>query len=486
MKLFMAALLTETNTFSPLPTGRAGFFGERYHRTDGSRHPPAWGNIALIEWRRMAEAEGIAVQESVCAQAQPGGITVRAVYEELRDTILADLRAAGPQDIVLLNLHGAMVADGYEDCEGDLTARVRAIVGPDAVIGVELDLHCSITTELCDAATLIVTYKEYPHTDIADRARDLFGLALRAARREIRPVLVARPLRMVNMWHTPVQPMRGLVDEMLAEEASGAILSLSFAHGFPWGDVPEVAAKMIAIADGDRAKAEAAAERYAKRLWDLREQTAKRFDTVDEAISAALAAPSGKPTVIAESSDNAGGGAPSDCTAVLERLVARGVRDAAIGMVWDPIAVGFCFDAGEGARLRLRIGGKCGEMSGDPIDLDVTIRGLKESHRQRGLSGGTSEVGRAAWLEADGLHIILGSIRQQVFHPDMFEGLGCTLADKRIVVVKSSQHFYAGFAPIAQAVRYCAAPIGILRDFRNIPLTRIATPWWPKVEDPWS
>jgi len=484
MKLFMAALLTETNTFSPLPTGRAGFFGERYHRADASREPPGWGNIALIEWRSMAEAHGITVVESLCAQAQPGGITVRAIYEELRDTILADLYAAGPVDMVLLNLHGAMVADGYEDCEGDLVARVRAIVGPETIIGVELDLHCSLTETLRQAANLIVIYKEYPHIDIADRARDLFTLAHRAARREINPVIAFRPLRMVNMWLTPFQPTRALVDDMLAEEGQGGILSLSFAHGFPWGDVPEVAAKMVAIADGDLATAQAAAERYAQRIWALREQTARQFNTVDQAIDAAYAAEG--TTVVAETSDNAGGGAPADCTAFLARMVERGVTDAAIAMFWDPIAVQFCFDAGEGARLQLRIGGKCGAMSGDPIDLLVTIHKLSENHKQRGLSGGIAEVGRAAWVEADGIHIILGSLRQQVFSPDMFEGLGCTLADKRLVVVKSSQHFYAGFEPVAQQIRYAAAPIGIMREFAAIPLTRIATPWWPKTPDPWA
>ena len=487
MKLFMAALLTETNTFSPLPTGRAAFLGNRFSRNDGSSQPPAWGNIPLIAWRRLANAAQIEVVESITANAQPAGTTVRAAYEEMRDLILDDLRAAGPVEIVLLNLHGAMVAEGYDDCESDLVRRTREIVGPDTVVGVELDLHCHLDDTLRKNADLVVIYKQYPHTDMAERAEDLFRLALRTARREIRPVMAYHPLHMINMWHTPVEPMKGLVAEMLAAEASGEILSLSFAHGFPWGDVPHVGAKMLAIADGDERHAQATAKRWGVRIWDMREATRKRFDTPDAAIDVALAAPAGT-TVIAETSDNAGGGAPSDCTAVLARMLARDVRDAAIGIFWDPVAVSFVHEAGVGALMPLRLGGKCGLMSGDPLDLMVRVHAVTDRHVQSGLSGGISELGPAAWVEVasggGGIHIILASERQQVFHPDAFTNLGCTLHDKRMVVVKSSQHFYAGFAPIAREVRYCAAEAGILRDFAAIPYERFTAPYWPRVENP--
>lgn len=484
MKLFMAALLTETNTFSPLPTGRAAFFGNRFSRDDGSHQPPAWGNIPLIAWRRLAEEAGIEVVESITANAQPGGTTTRAAYEELREMILHDLRAAAPVGIVLLNLHGAMVAEGYDDCESDLVRRVREIVGPETVIGVELDLHCHLDETLRQNADLVVIYKEYPHTDMTARAEDLFRLALRTARREIRPVMAYQPLHMINMWDTPVEPMRGFVADMLAAEARGEILSLSFAHGFTSGDVPHLGARMLAIADGDAAHAQATAQRWGARIWDMRQATRKRFDTPDAAIDAALAAATGL-TVIAETSDNAGGGAPSDCTAVLARMLARGVRDAAIGMFWDPVAVSFVREAGVGALLPLRLGGKCGPMSGDPLDLMVRVHGVTERHVQSGLSGGISEMGAAAWVEAAGIHIILASERQQVFHPDAFTNLGCALTDKRMVVVKSSQHFHAGFAPVAREVRYCAAAVGIRRDFEAIPYQRFTGRYWPRDEQPY-
>jgi microcystin degradation protein MlrC len=486
MRLFMAGMATETNTYSPLPTGRAAFMGERFSRRDGSRCDDGFGNVALHAWRRMAEAAGIEVVESITATAQPAGLTVRAVFEELRAMILEDLRAAMPVDIVLLTMHGAMVADGYDDCEGDVLAHVRAVVGPDVVVGVELDLHCHLSPTIIEAADLVVLYKEYPHTDIADRARDLFGLAVRTARREIAPVMACRDLRMISTWRTPVEPMRSIVDAMLAAEGKDGLLSLSFGHGFGWADVADVGAKMLVIADGDRAKADRTAADFAERIWRVRHETMTKRDTPDESIDAILAAPVGRPLVIADTIDNAGGGAPSDATHVLRRCLERGLRNIALGAFWDPGAVAICREAGIGARLPLRVGGKASRTGGEPIDLDVVVRAVADQHSQTGLSGARAAMGAATWVEADGVHLLLNTIRQQVFHPDAFEGLGCRLDGLRAVFVKSSQHFYAGFAPIAQAVRYVATPGTFSVAAGTSPYSKRTTPYWPHVADPFA
>jgi microcystin degradation protein MlrC len=486
MKLFMATLATETNTFSPIPTGRTAFMGERtWFRDDGSRHPPQIGNIPLIAWRRLGTEDGHGIVESICTFAQPGGTTVRAVYEELRDLLLADLRAAMPVDVVLLFLHGAMVAEGYDDCEGDTLARVREIVGQQAVIGAVLDLHCHLTETMRTAANILVTYKEYPHDDMAERAADVYRLSLQTAAGTIRPVMAYHDCRMVSMWRTPVAPMRGFVDRMSALEGRDGILSVSFGHGFPWGDVADVGAKMLVIADGDADRAARLARELGQEIWSQREAMATRHDSIDAAIDLALADGAG-PMVLADVADNAGGGAPSDNTAILRRLVERGVQGAVSGCYWDPLAAQFCREAGEGATFMLRIGGKCGASSGDPVDLRVTVRKLAEAHTQAGLSGGRAAFGPSAWVAADGIDLVLVSLRQQTFAPDAFTGLGLTLADKRLVVVKSTQHFHAAFAPIARGIRYVAAPGAIPPDYAAIPFTKLTRPYWPRVVDPWA
>jgi len=156
MKLFIAGLDTETNTFAPIPTGRRAFADGFIAHGDATRQPENYCSAQLNVWRRRGEERGWAVAESLCAFAEPGGTVVRAVYEELRDEILADLRRALPVDVVILALHGAMVAEGYDDCEGDILARVRAIVGESVPIGAELDLHCHITEAMVRHATALV------------------------------------------------------------------------------------------------------------------------------------------------------------------------------------------------------------------------------------------------------------------------------------------------------------------------------------------
>jgi len=490
MKVFMATLATETNTFSPIPTGMEAFTtGREWFRHDASRQPATIGNIPLIAWRRLGEADGHEVVESLCTFAQPAGTTLRHVYEHLRDTVLDDLRAAMPVDVVLLFMHGAMVAHGYDDCEGDTLARVREVVGPTAKIGIELDLHCHLTELMRTSADAIVTFKEYPHTDIGDRAPELYRICLDAAAGRVRPVMAFYDCRMISTFRPTIPPVRGFVDRMAAMERRDGILSVSFGHGFPWADVADVGAKILVVADNDMAVAEAAAARLGRELWDMRDAAAAQLVGMDAGLDTvldAVLADGAGPVVLADASDNAGGGAPSDSTFLLRRVLDRGMSGIAVGCFWDPQAVAFCMETGEGATFSLRVGGKCGPASGDPVDLMATIRKLLPEHSQAGLSGGRSNLGASAWVSASGVDLVLVSKRQQTFAPDAFTGLGLTLHDKAGVVVKSSQHFQAAFAPIARSVHYVSSPGALSFDYADLPYTKRTVPFWPRVSDPFG
>ena len=96
-------------------------------------------------------------------------------------------------------------------------------------------------------------------------------------------------------------------------------------------------------------------------------------------------------------------------------------------------------------------------------------------------------MGTAVWLKAaNDLDLVLNSTRTQTFNPDAFTCLGLDPAAKDIVVVKSSQHFYAGFAPLASEVIYVSTPGAITPDFANIPYENFQTPYWPRVDDPFA
>ena len=188
MRVFAGGIATETNTFSPMPTGLADFDIVRAADLDESGQMGGFGGPFNI-FRRHCQKRGWDYNFSLHASAQPAGTTVRAVYECLRDEMLDALRAALPVDIVLLPLHGAMVAEGYDDCETDIALRVREIAGPRAKIGIELDLHCDLTQELINAVDAVVIFKEYPHTDINERAEELFAIIADAAEAKTRPTM---------------------------------------------------------------------------------------------------------------------------------------------------------------------------------------------------------------------------------------------------------------------------------------------------------
>ena len=487
MKVFAGGIATETNTFSPMPTGLADFDILRAEDLDETGDISGFGGPFNL-FRRRCDERGWDYVFSLYAFAQPAGTTVRAAYESLRDELLAALEAAMPVDIVLLPLHGAMVAEGYDDCETDIVERVREIVGPDVKIGVELDLHCDLTQELIDAADAIVIFKEYPHIDINDRADELFAIIADAAEGKTRPTMALYDCHMIGLFLTPYQPMRGYVDDMITMEERAGVLSLSLAHCFPWADVPTCGAYALAVTDDDTRLASELARELGEKLFAIRHALDPKSLPLDAALDKALSRDSGL-AVVADQADNAGGGAPSDSTFVLSALLDRGVEDAALGMTWDPIAVQVAMSAGVGAKLDLRLGGKMGPMSGDPLDLRVTVIGVIPDMKQQWTqTEGTVDIdcGDSVALRCEGVDIVVNSKRGQVVSPAVFSNFGIDPQSKRLLVVKSTQHFYAGFAPIADEIIYMAGPGAIPPLFKQIPYQRADLNKYPWLDDPFA
>ena len=479
MKIFIAGIATETNTYSAFPTGLSAFEMNR------GKDPVATAFRPHLE--RWAVDEGHTLAFGLTIFAQPAGATVRSAWQALRDELLADLKAAMPVDAVVLPLHGAMVAEGCDDCEGELIERVRAIVGPRVPIGVELDLHCHFTERMRRGADILVAYKEYPHTDVLDRLAEVWRLTLDTAAGRIRPVTAVADCRMVGLWHTTREPMMGFVRRMQALEGQGGVLSVSFGHGFPFADVPEAGAKVWVVTNDDLPSAQALADELARELFAMREETRSVPIAVAAALDRVQAAPPGKPLVLADVADNAGGGASNDSTFILAALLERGIGDVAIGPIWDIGAVQVCREAGVGSTLMLRVGGKCGPTSGQPVDLPVTVRAFQKDHTQSLAGMARFDCGSSAWVQtADGIDLVLISIRHQGYGTDLFTGLGIDLTAKRAIVVKSTQHFHAAFAPLAQQVLYVDTP-GLLRsDFEHMDYRHRSLNYWPRVDDPWA
>jgi microcystin degradation protein MlrC len=216
----------------------------------------------------------------------------------------------------------------------------------------------------------------------------------------------------------------------------------------------------------------------------MRREVAPPYKGVEEAIDYALRA-EGRPYVLADPADNAGGGSPSDNTTILRALIAKGVEGAALGPIWDPMVVKFAFAVGEGAKLKMRIGGKVGAASGQPVDAEVEVIKLAPNARQR-FAEGSVPLGDAAGLRIGGVEVVVNSWRTQARSPDLFDVVGIPSRERKILVVKSTNHFHAAFAPIAKEIVYVESDGPLPRTYQKVPYTKIDRPLWPMVEDPLS
>lgn len=483
--LFFASLNTETNTFSNIPTTEASFEEAGFARGAGvleGPHSVGEGMRALFTELR---AKGFEIIPSISTLAAPAAPVQQAVYEKYAGMILEDLRAAMPVDLVLLALHGAMVAQGCNDCEGDLLGRIREVLGPAVPVGVVLDPHAHLTDAMVRHASVLSFMKEYPHTDGLECTRDVVDILLAIRDGRVQPTPAVFDCRVIGMYPTPQQPMRGFVDGLIAREGKDGVLSVSFIHGFPWGDTPDTGAKVLVYADNDPQKAAQVAAEIHTEFWAIKDAAQATMVSVETAIQAIRAAERG-PIVLADVADNPGGGAPSDATFLLRAVLDAGLTNVGFGLFYDPEAVRTSFAAGLGAKLRLRIGGKIGPESGLPVDLEVEVMGLQKAARMDVQGLVTFAMGDTAWVRGHGVDIVLNTVRVQLYDPTGLSHIGLDPKSLKAIVVKSGTHFRIGFDAIAADTLLVNTPGALDFDFACLPYRALTKPFYPKVADPFA
>ena len=463
MRFFLAMLSHETNTFSNVPTDRAQFEARHLHYGGEIVETFRGTGTCLGGMIGAAERLGARLVPSVAAAASPAGRVTRDIYAHVKDRMLADLRAAGPVDGVLLDLHGAMVTEGLDDGEGDVIAAVRAAVGPDVPIAVTLDLHGNLTEAMVRGADLLHGYKTYPHVDMAERGVEAAERLADTIAGRIRPTAAFRRpplLPPIGSQRTAVGPMRRLYDMADEMERDPKVVSVSILAGFPYADIPEAGLGVYVVTDDDPALAEALAERLARAAWAERHEFVHAGLPVPEAVRRAIASPH-RPVVLADMADNTGGGAAGDGTEILRELVRVGARSAVVAGLWDPAAVEACARAGVGQRITLPVGGKVDDRHGAPLTVTGVVRTLSDGrfvHKGpmgRGLPG---RLGTTAVLDVDDVKVILISYRWQTLDPEMLRFVGLEPLDHKIVVVKSTIHYRAAIEPLAAEIIEVDAP----------------------------
>ena len=484
MKLFLAMLSHETNTFSNISTDRRQFEARNLHYGGEIVETFRGTGTCLGGMIDAAERHGVRLVPSVAAAASPAGLVTKDIYGHVKQRILDDLRAAGPLDGVLLDLHGAMVCEGIDDGEGDLIGAVRAAVGPAVPIAVTLDFHGNLTPEMVRGADLLHGYKTYPHVDMAERGMEATERLLQVVAGRIRPTTALRTppiLPPLGNQGTARGPMRRLYDMADEMEKDPKVISVSVFAGFPLADIPPAGLGVYVVTDGDQALADRLADELARTAWEHRHEFIHKALPVPEAVARALAA-EGRPIVLADMADNTGGGAAGDGTEVLRELLRVGARAAIVACIWDPAAVAACVKAGVGQSVTLDVGGKVDNRHGAPLRVTGTVRTLSDGrfvHKgpmARGLPG---RLGTTAVLDVNDVKVILISYRWQTLDPEMIRFVGLDPLEHKVLVVKSTIHYRAAFEPIAREIVEVDAPGLSSSNLARFDFKRVRRPIFP-------
>lgn len=483
LRIAVGEISHETNTFCP-PTTLEMFRERHWDRGDEILTRDRGTRTYLGGMIEAAERLRVTLVPTFAAQAEPWGTITPDAYDAMVAELVGGIEAAMPLDAICLALHGAGVAKGILDLEGAVLEAVRDVVGNAMPIAATLDLHGNITPRMMSLATGLFGVHEYPHIDSYERGQEAIAFLLQVLRKEIRPAMAIEVLPLViPPSPTALEPARTINAICHGWEQQAGMIDCVFFHGFSHTDVPEAGVTVVAVADRDAATARRAVRAVAQEIWARREAFQVKFAPPDEAVAAALKlAGAATPVVINEMSDNPGGGAPGDGTHLLRAMLDAGLAESTFGVVHDPEVVEAAHRVGVGATLRVCLGGKHDRLHGDPLDLTVYVKSLSDGRFRLSnpmSQGSPADLGRMARLACGGVDIVVASKRMQVLDPEPFVLQGIDVARCRIVGLKSSAHFRAGFGSIAKHIVTTDPPGITTSNLSNLSYRWLRRPIYP-------
>ncbi len=461
MRVVIAMMKHETNTFSPIPTPWARFQEWGAYFGDDVVTAYEQTNMTLGAYLKLARAAGAEIVTPIAAEAMPSGMVEAQAYDLMSDAICEAVDRGC--DAIMLDLHGAMVAETTPDGEGTLLERIRGIA-PETPICVTLDLHCNLTRKMVDNCDALIGYKTYPHVDMFEVGSQVGEILFGMLRGEVRPVMAWKNLPLLSQTlrqGTDDEPMKSLIAMARGAEATGEVLAATVFGGFPLADMPDAGTSCICIADGDRAKAEAVVERILDKAWTERSEFVYRHEPLDEAVARAKDLKEG-PVLLLDHADNTGSGGTQDVMTVIAEIIRQDLEDVAVAAVWDPDAVAEMQRAGVGATVTLQLGGKTDMpsigMTGEPLTVTGTVKVLTNGEwtvRGPMYHGLKVFMGPTAVLDTGKVEIVVVSRHHEPWDQGVFTSVGIDPAWKKYVVLKSRIHYRAGFAPIAKHTITC-------------------------------
>ncbi|MCL2428336.1 MAG: M81 family metallopeptidase [Alphaproteobacteria bacterium] len=489
MRIAVGGFLHESHSFAPRPATWPDFL-----RPGGFPSLQGEGLVAALRGTsvasagaiRVAAAAGAALAPLAWCIANPSGPIEDAAFERISALICAALSRAldaGGIDGIYLDLHGAAVSESFPDAEGELLRRVRAIAGPDMPLTISLDPHANLTAEMVARVDALVPYRTYPHVDMKEAGAQAMQLLLERIRRRAPWARAFRQLDFlipITSQCTLAEPMRSVMAERTARAVRTGVVELAFCFGFPYADFAGCGPAVAAFA-ATQSLAETAVAAFAVLVSGRESAFGLGVVGAAEAVAEALrAAPlaanqaASRPVVIADTQDNPGGGGHGDTTGLLAELVAQRAEGAVLCLINDADSAAQCHQAGEGARLRLDLGGK---SDGAPFACEARVLRLSDGRFTLTgpmAAGNPADLGPTALVAIDpGIRVVVVSRKMQAYDQAILRHLGIEPGRCRILALKSSVHFRADFGPLAERVIVAAAPGPVVADPAILPFRHL-------------
>ncbi|WP_315837668.1 M81 family metallopeptidase [Bradyrhizobium prioriisuperbiae] len=462
MKILIARMNHETNTFSPIQTPLSAFgntgptFGEEaYREQKGMR-------TAMSAFIDAAEQAGAEIVTPISATANPSGPVAAQAYTVMCDAIV---EASHNCDAVLLDLHGAMVSEQTNDGEGDLLARLRA-KSPATPIAVALDLHGNVTQHMIDNADVIVSFKTFPHIDMYECGEHAARILFARLGGRAKPVIAWRqpPLLTHTLKSATAHGSMYRAVEAARQAERDGMLAVSILSGFPLADIAAPYLSVVVVGNGDRDAADAVAERIARQVWDEREGFIYQSEPMAQSVSRAFSLAEGatRPVLLVDHGDNCTSGGTCDTMTTLDEALRLGLSGIIAGPLCDPDAVAQLISAGVGAQVNIELGNKCAipkiGVANRPTRVGGIVRAITDGEYTitgPTYTGQRGYMGRCAVLDMGAATVVISERRHEPWDLGVFESVGVDPRRARFIILKSRMYCRPVFEPISSALVEC-------------------------------
>jgi microcystin degradation protein MlrC len=467
IRILYGGIAHESNTFIPYLTEKEDFIQIR------GNDKAYLGNL----WQSLP-GKNVEFIFTLVADADPYGVVSRDAYESFRDEILEGAKNAGPLDGVMLQMHGALHVEGYEDAQVDFIRSLRKIVGEEVIISGSFDLHGNMSEVFVSELNILTAYRTAPHVDGRETVQRALRLLIDAIEKKQQPVIAHINVPILipgEKGITSVEPLKSLYSQLPGISSREGLMDASIFVGMPWTDVWRAGMSVQVVAENpsylEAARQEAT--RLAGQIWDRRREL--KFDVptddIDGALRTALAAPEST-VFITDSGDNTTAGAVGDGTLVLQKLLENRVKDAVFAGIYDPEAVKACEEAEVGGIVHLDVGGKRDTVFSKPLEIIGLVKFITQEINLKDTGR------RPAVVDIDGISLVLLNQRRSFISPEDFKEVGIDPLANKIVIVKLG-YLFQGLRDIAPRTIMALTPGFANQVIESLPYHQIRRPIYP-------